>query len=524
MALAGVGVRIVVVLVGMDPIARARLAVRLEEVRARRAFMQPADGGVARRPERLQPAEILREQADSAAGATGPSARNARNRPLTPAVARSRSASRPRAGRRRRPSRSAGPRARKRSSTSHATSRRCSRYASPSRVRFSPSCASTSARSGSRFASPMKMASEVSSDWFDEPRHFRFVRHPEAGIEIGFERELAQERQAEGVDGADLDVGEPIADRRPARAIERRLLRRPAQLADDPLAHFGRRLARERDRQDVGGIDASRQQVDVARDQHAGLAGAGRRLEHDVVRRITRELARLGVGIEAGRGSETRGRGRTSVRTAKADRSLLELVADVVLAADAGIRAPVAQERLVGPDRETLRARSRRWRSDEPHFPVGDRLRRILHLAERRLLLEGDVAGTRQRSTCGRGGPRAPAARRRRTSAAAASASAPARGRSCSRRSAACRRRASRCDRTSIAASTSSRRRRGPVKVNVSFELDTRAAARRPGCRPRSRTRRRARQSPRRPPSPRSSVRSSARSPSGSASRCCSAT
>ena len=51
-------------------------------------------------------------------------------------------------------------------------------------------------------------------------------------------------------------------------------------------AHLGRGLAREGDREDVVGLDAGAQQVDVALDEHARLAGAGRRFEHDVLRRI----------------------------------------------------------------------------------------------------------------------------------------------------------------------------------------------------------------------------------------------
>ena len=68
-----------------------------------------------------------------------------------------------------------------------------------------------------------------------------------------------------------------------------------AELAHDPLAHLGRGLPRERDREDVGRVDAALEQIDVARDEHRGLAGAGRRLEHDVVaadrRRSLRALA-----------------------------------------------------------------------------------------------------------------------------------------------------------------------------------------------------------------------------------------
>ena len=62
-----------------------------------------------------------------------------------------------------------------------------------------------------------------------------------------------------------------------------------AQLANDALAHLGRRLPRERDRQDVGRIDARLEQIDVARDEHRRLPGAGRCLEHDVVARVDGE-------------------------------------------------------------------------------------------------------------------------------------------------------------------------------------------------------------------------------------------
>ena len=82
---------------------------------------------------------------------------------------------------------------------------------------------------------------------------------------------------------------ETIAQRDPARPVELRQRGRPAQLADDPLAHLGRGLAGEGDRQDVGRLDARLEQVDVALHQHGRLAGAGGRLEHDVVARIDRE-------------------------------------------------------------------------------------------------------------------------------------------------------------------------------------------------------------------------------------------
>ena len=100
-------------------------------------------------------------------------------------------------------------------------------------------------------ARPAKIRSDRSSDCFDEPRHLGLVRHLEAGIQIRFERELPQQRQAERVDRADRDVAEPIAHFVPTRLVELRPRRRLLQLADDALPHLRRGLAGERDREDV---------------------------------------------------------------------------------------------------------------------------------------------------------------------------------------------------------------------------------------------------------------------------------
>ena len=51
-----------------------------------------------------------------------------------------------------------------------------------------------------------------------QPRHLGLICHREAGIEIGLERELAQQRQAERVDRADGDVGRAVAQVAPSRA------------------------------------------------------------------------------------------------------------------------------------------------------------------------------------------------------------------------------------------------------------------------------------------------------------------
>ena len=51
----------------------------------------------------------------------------------------------------------------------------------------------------------------------DDVRYLGLVGDREVRIEVGFERELPQQRQAEGVDGADADLAEPVAQLPPAR-------------------------------------------------------------------------------------------------------------------------------------------------------------------------------------------------------------------------------------------------------------------------------------------------------------------
>ena len=62
------------------------------------------------------------------------------------------------------------------------------------------------------------------------------------------------------------------------------------------LAHFRRGLAREGDREDVARRHARFEQAHVAIDEHARLAGAGRRFERDVAQRIDRQPPRPRVG------------------------------------------------------------------------------------------------------------------------------------------------------------------------------------------------------------------------------------
>ena len=54
----------------------------------------------------------------------------------------------------------------------------------------------------------------------DQPRHLGVVGEVEARIDVGLERELAQQRQAEGVDRRDRDVAEPLLQVAPAAGVE----------------------------------------------------------------------------------------------------------------------------------------------------------------------------------------------------------------------------------------------------------------------------------------------------------------
>ena len=129
-----------------------------------------------------------------------------------------------------------------------------------------------------------------------QARHLRLVGHLEAGIEVRLERKLAKQRQAERVDGADGDVARSLAHVAPQLLIRPCGLGALAQLVQDAAAHLGGRFARERDGEDVRRLDAAAQQVEIPVDEHMRLAGAGRRLEHHVVRGIDSALPRCRVG------------------------------------------------------------------------------------------------------------------------------------------------------------------------------------------------------------------------------------
>ena len=192
-----------------------------------------------------------------------------------------------------------------------ATMRRLSSAASPARARRSPSCANTSATCSSSRATARQMRSARSSDSSISRGTSVSSAIEKPGIEVGLERKLAQQRQAEGVDRADGDVGRAIAQLAPAR--RRRSRRAPPRARS--VATMRSRISAAALRVKViarmfDGIDAGAQQVDVAVDEHARLAGAGRRFERDVEAGIDGALAPGAVARVDARLDATRARRR----------------------------------------------------------------------------------------------------------------------------------------------------------------------------------------------------------------------
>ena len=169
----------------------------------------------------------------------------------------------------------------------------------------------------------------------------------------------------------------PSRSRQRAASNSREPARLPQPL-DDPLPHLRRGLARERDREDVVGLDAGAQQVDVALDEHARLAGAGRRFEHDVLRRIDARMRGRRVGQQRCGSSRTESRiatcGRPScIRSSSSNGSVGSDVADVVLPAHGREAARLAPPHIVGRRRE-LAALDRVDGVGEPLLRLGQHL------------------------------------------------------------------------------------------------------------------------------------------------------
>ena len=130
-----------------------------------------------------------------------------------------------------------------------------------------------------------------------EPRHLGLVgdferrdrRRPRAGTRAAGRSRTRRSSRSECRRSA-------RAARASAPAVSAPSSARWRELGEHAVAHLGGGLARERDRQDVPRIDARLDEPDVAVDEHARLARAGRRLEDDVVGRIDGEVARRLVG------------------------------------------------------------------------------------------------------------------------------------------------------------------------------------------------------------------------------------
>ena len=247
---------------------------------------------------RTPPAALRSSDTSSAKRAAGQ--RPVRQEPLAPAgrqVERAPHAFEQPARTQHRRSATAGAAARNRASARVATRRRSSSDSSAARVPDLPE--------------PARRRSAMCSSVVASARQIRSVRSSvsslrrsvsvssatsKAGIEVGLERKLAQERQAERVDRADRDVAEPVA--RAAASV-----RRPPGIRTRPASAprtMRSRISAAALRVNViarmfDGSTPARTRFRYRDTSTRGLPGAGRGLEHDVARRIHREGARLGI-------------------------------------------------------------------------------------------------------------------------------------------------------------------------------------------------------------------------------------
>ena len=109
-----------------------------------------------------------------------------------------------------------GPVMRNRWSAAGATSRRSSRWASAVRTPARP-------QAGQHHRHREVVGGHRAADregsvqgLLDQPGHLGLVGHPEPGVEVRLEGKLAQQGQAERIDGADGDLAQPVTQRPPA--------------------------------------------------------------------------------------------------------------------------------------------------------------------------------------------------------------------------------------------------------------------------------------------------------------------
>ncbi len=150
--------------------------------------------------------------------------------------------------------------------------------------------AQTRARRARRPA-PHSGTSERPIERLVRPWHLGFVRHLETGVQS------ASSGNSRSIDRQNASIvliaTSAVRVTQLTPATRRKLASRPAarSVSDDALAHLGGCLPRERERQNLRGIDTFAQQVDVAIDEHARLARPCRRFERHVESRIDGSLA-----------------------------------------------------------------------------------------------------------------------------------------------------------------------------------------------------------------------------------------
>ena len=188
---------------------RAKRRLRLRAVSKRQPSQAAAaaapDVGRQHRELRMTHRAVVEERVEPAADAASSDVAQPRRRPS--------------AGRLRRSDR-AGRAPGYRRSACGATSRRRAAPRGRLRSRRSPSCANTSATSSSSRASAAADAERLIERLADQARHLGVVGQVEPGIDVGLERKLAQQRQAERVDRRDRDVAEALLELAPPRRVE----------------------------------------------------------------------------------------------------------------------------------------------------------------------------------------------------------------------------------------------------------------------------------------------------------------